>query len=236
MSDTLSRIEEKVADGESLSFEDGVALFETPDLLRVGQLANSVRERLHGDRTFYNRNLHLNSTNICEADCIFCSFARLKSGMPQAYAMSVPQALEWIRERFDPRMTEIHIVNGLNPDLPFDYYTGLLSAIREEFPTLHLKAFTAVEIHYFAEKFGMSYREVLERLREAGLGSLPGGGAEVFAPRARKKLCRDKVDADGWLQVHGEAHALGLKTNCTMLYGTIETVEERVDHLLRLRE
>lgn len=235
MTSQLDVIEKKVLSGEPLSAEDGALLFEEPDVLRIGMLANLVRERLHGDITYYNRNLHLNSTNICEADCLFCSFARLRTGMPNAYEMSIEQALTWIRERYVPGMTEIHIVNGLNPDLPFSYYTGLLAAIRGEFPALHIKAFTAVEIHYFAERFSMSYGDVLERLVEAGLGSLPGGGAEIFAPRVRKKICRDKVDAAGWLEVHRVAHRLGLKSNCTMLYGTVERPDERVDHLLRLR-
>ena len=233
---TLQSIEEKVRAEQPLSLEEGVFLFETPDLLAVGQLANLVRERLHGDVTYYNRNLHLNSTNVCEADCLFCSFARLKEGMPQAYTMSPEKALQWIDERYQIGMTEIHIVNGLNPNLTFEYYTDLLRLIRERYPALHIKAFTAVEIHYFAEKYSMSYEEVLRALMEAGLGSLPGGGAEMFAPRARKKLCRDKVDANGWLEVHKTAHRLGLKSNCTMLYGTIETLEERVDHLIRLRD
>lgn len=229
-------IEEKVKSGARLSATDGEFLFNYPDLLAVGQLANGVREKLHGDITYFNRNLHLNATNVCEADCLFCSFARLKSGMPQAYTMDVQTALQWITERYRPGMTEIHIVNGLNPDLSFSYYTDLLSAIREQFPALHIKAFTAVEIHYFAEKYGMSYEEVLRALIDAGLGSLPGGGAEVFAERVRKKICRDKVNARGWLEVHAVAHSLGLKSNCTMLYGTIERIDERVDHLLRLRE
>src|SRR5262249_44001459 len=136
----------------------------------------------------------------------------------------------------DAFVTEIHIVNGLNPDLPFDYYTGLLQAIKALRPDLHIKGFTAVEIHYFAEKYGMTYREVLEKLVAAGVGSLPGGGAEIFHPRARRKLCHDKVDADGWLEVHRVAHQMGLRSNCTMLFGSIETKEERVDHILRLRE
>ncbi len=233
---SLRTIAEKVVAESPLTLEEGVRLYEEPDLLAVGQLANFVRERLHGDVTYFNRNLHLNSTNVCEADCLFCSFARLKSGMPQAYTMSVDTALQWIRDRFQPGMTEVHIVNGLNPDLTFDYYTDLLRAIRREFPTLHIKAFTAVEIHYFAEKYGKSYEEVLEALVAAGLGSLPGGGAEMFAPRARKKLCRDKVDGDGWLAVHETAHAMGLHSNCTMLYGTVERLDERVDHLIRLRD
>lgn len=229
-------IEEKVREGVRLSADDGLRLFEEADLLWVGQLANTVRERLHGAITYYNKNLHLNSTNVCEADCLFCSFARLQKGMPEAYTMSVDEARHWIADRFQPGMTEIHIVNGLNPDLPFEYYLELLRMIRQEFPQLHIKAFTAVEIHYFADKFGLTYEQVLERLVEAGLGSLPGGGAEIFAPRARNKICRDKVSADGWLEVHRVAHDMGLKSNCTMLYGTIETLDERVDHLLRLRE
>lgn len=231
----LADIEAKVEQKRRLSLEDGVRLFCSNDLLALGRMANTVRERLHGDTTYYNNNLHLNSTNVCEADCIFCSFARLKSGMPSAYTMDREQAYTWIRERYTEGMTEIHIVNGLNPDLDFDYYLGLLRMIRDRFPKLHIKAFTAVEIHYFAEKFSMSYRQVLEELVAAGLGSLPGGGAEIFAARARKKLCRDKVDADGWLEVHRTAHKLGLRSNCTMLYGTIETPQERADHLLRLR-
>ena len=235
MNKDFKGIEEKILNSEPLNLEDGIFLYQHPDILRIGQLANSVRERLHGDVTYFNKNLHLNSTNVCEADCVFCSFARLEEGMPNAYTMSHAKALSWIKERYQPGMTEIHIVNGLNPDLPFDYYTGLLRLIANNFPYLHIKAFTAVEIHYFAEKFGMSYAQVLTELVAAGLGSLPGGGAEIFHPRARRKLCRDKVDAEGWLEVHRTAHNLGLKSNCTMLYGTIETLEERVDHLLRLR-
>jgi aminodeoxyfutalosine synthase len=231
----LTSIREKISNRIPLTFEDGVALFEHPNLLAVGSLANEVRENLHEDRTYYNRNLHLNATNVCEASCLFCSFARLKEGMPNAYTMGLDEARDWIRERYRPGMTEIHIVNGLHGQLRFEYYVDLLEMIRSEFPVLHIKAFTAVEIHYFAEKFSMSYEEVLVRLRTAGLGSLPGGGAEIFATRVRKKICRDKADADAWLDVHRVAHRLGFKSNCTMLYGTIEQVEERVDHLLRLR-
>jgi aminodeoxyfutalosine synthase len=232
---TWEHVVEKVAAQERLDFDDGRLLFSHPDLLAVGQLAHRVRQRLHGNITYYNRNLHLNVTNVCEADCLFCSFARLEEGMPSAYTMSHDQALAWIAQRYRPGMTEIHIVNGLNPKLPFRYYTDLLRIIRANYPALHLKAFTAVEIHYFAQKFGLSYHEVLEQLIEAGLGSLPGGGAEIFAPRVRRKYCPDKVDAAGWLEVHRVAHGLGLKSNCTMLYGSIERIEERVDHLLQLR-
>lgn len=232
---TFESIRDKIEAKERLTLEDGLFLFDHPDLLAVAQLAHSVRLRLHGTTTYYNWNLHLNSTNVCEASCLFCSFARLKTGMPQAYTMQIEDAQQWINERYRPGMTEIHIVNGLNPDLPFDYYPSLLRMIRREFPQLHIKAFTAVEIHYFAYKYGMSYGEVLELLRDAGLGSLPGGGAEIFADRVRQKICRDKASADEWLSVHRSAHNMGLKSNCTMLYGTIETAEERVDHMLRLR-
>ena len=232
---TFESIEAKVAHGMRLSAEEGYFLFAYPDLLAVARLAHSVRTRLHGKTTFYNWNLHLNSTNVCEADCLFCSFSRLKTGEPKAYTMSIEDAEKWIRTRYKPGMTEIHIVNGLNPDLDFDYYPNLLRMIRKEFPELHIKAFTAVEIHYFAQKYSMTYEAVLKHLMEAGLGSLPGGGAEIFADRVRKKICRDKASADEWLDVHRVAHKLGLKSNCTMLYGTIETAEERVDHLIRLR-
>jgi aminodeoxyfutalosine synthase len=232
---SLRQIEEKVGAGERLDFDDGLRLCGDSDLLAVGQLANRVRERLHGNATYYNRNLHLNVTNVCQADCPFCSFARLEEGMPRAYTMSHAEALQWIEARYQPGMTEIHIVNGLHPRLPLEYYTELLRQIRNRFPALHLKAFTAVEIHFFAEKFGLSYDEVLKRLIACGLGSLPGGGAEIFAERVRLKICRDKVDAAGWLEVHRAAHRLGLKSNCTMLYGTVERTAERVDHLLRLR-
>ena len=233
---SFALVSEKVLNQQPLTLEDGVVLYNHPNLLDVGQLANTVREKLHGDITYFNWNLHLNSTNVCEASCLFCSFARLEMGMPKAYTMSIDDARTWIEKRYHPGMTDIHIVNGLNPHLAFEYYENLLRMIRESFPELHIKAFTAVEIHYFAEKFGFSYETVLKKLIAAGLGSLPGGGAEIFSDRVRKKICRDKVDADGWLNVHRTAHQLGLRTNCTMLYGTIETIEERVDHLIRLRD
>jgi aminodeoxyfutalosine synthase len=233
----FAAIRDKVRAGEPLSLEDGVALYGHPNLLEVGALANEVRERLHGDRTFFNRNLHINATNVCEASCMFCSFARLQPGDKGAYTMSHEEAWGKLRARVaaaDP-ITEIHIVNGLHPGLPFDYYTELLAGLKRIQPSIHLKAFTAVEIFYFAKKFGMPIADVIGQLRAAGLDSLPGGGAEIFAPRVRRKICDDKCTADEWLEVHRVAHQLGLRSNCTMLYGTIETPEERVDHLLRLR-
>jgi aminodeoxyfutalosine synthase len=237
MTNVLSRIRDKVRDGEPLSLEDGVALFEHRNLLEVGALANDVRERLHGDRTYFNRNLHINATNVCEASCRFCSFARLEEGNAGAYTMSHAEAWGKLQARLDAKdpITEIHIVNGLHPGLAFDYYTELLAGLKRMQPSIHLKAFTAVELHYFAKKYGMTYAEVITRLRAAGLDSIPGGGAEIFAGRVRKKICDDKCTGDEWLEVHRTAHRLGLRSNCTMLYGTIETLEERVDHMLQLR-
>lgn len=236
MDSFLRSIEEKLNSSVPITFEEGCKLNEHPNLLEIAAIANRYRERLHGNLTYYNWNLHLNTTNVCEADCLFCSFARIEIGMPQAYSMDIEQAYQWIKQRYRPGMTEIHIVNGLAPHLEFGYYESLLRMIRREFPELHIKAFTAVEIHYFSKLFGMTYEQVLKSLMEAGLGSLPGGGAEVFSARVRKKICRDKATAEEWLEVHRVAHSLGLKTNCTMLYGTIEKPEERVDHLIRLRD
>jgi aminodeoxyfutalosine synthase len=235
MSALTDRIARKLDDHQRLTFDDGVALFHERDFNALGALANRVREERHGDRTYFNVNMHLNATNVCVADCMFCSFARLQEGMPGAYTMTLDEALAKVAAR-PADMTEIHIVNGLHPGLPFSYYTDLLRAIRALRPQLHIKAFTAVEIHWFAQHYQMTWEAVLRALVDAGLGSLPGGGAEVFAQRVRQRICADKVGADDWLKIHGLAHEMGLRTNCTMLYGHIETVEERVDHLVRLRE
>jgi aminodeoxyfutalosine synthase len=234
MSAFLDSVARKIDRQERLTFDDGVRLMKEHDVGAVGVLANRVRERRHGDRTYFNVNTHLNATNVCVADCHFCSFARLQEGMPGAYTMTVDEALAKLRAR-PADLTEIHIVNGLHPGLPFAYYEELVRAIKRERPRLHIKAFTAVEIEFFAQKYEMSVEDVLARLVAAGLGSLPGGGAEVFAERVRRKICADKVDADGWLRIHRTAHRMGLRSNCTLLYGHIETVEERVDHLMRLR-
>ncbi|MCR9163561.1 MAG: aminofutalosine synthase MqnE [Nannocystaceae bacterium] len=231
----FSTITSKVRDRVPLDLEDGVFLYHYPDLLALGSLANEVREDRHGDKTFFNINFHINPTNVCVANCRFCSFARLEPGMPNAYTMSLEEIRGKLVERKDQPVTEIHIVSGLHHDQPFEWYLDTLRVLKKEKPSIHLKAFTAVEIHYFSEKYGMTYAEVLKALMEAGLGSMPGGGAEIFHPRARKKLCDDKATAEQWLEVHRTAHNLGLRTNCTMLYGTIETIEERVDHMLRLR-
>jgi len=232
----LTDIADKVHRAERLTADDAARLFATPDLTALGALANLVRERKHGDLTYFNRNLHINATNVCEASCIFCSFSRLKTGDEQAYTMTLRQAVGRLEALRDTFVTEVHTVNGLNPDLPFSYYTDFLRALKAERPDLHIKGFTAVEIFYYAKKYDMTYTQIIEALVDAGLDSLPGGGAEIFHPRARRKLCHDKVDADGWIEIHRVAHGLGLRTNCTMLFGSIETLHERIDHMARLRD
>ncbi|MEZ5418603.1 MAG: aminofutalosine synthase MqnE [Vicinamibacterales bacterium] len=231
----LADIADMVEARQRLTFDEGVRLFETPDLLALGWLANRERERRHGARTYFNHNLRLEATNVCEASCLFCSFARLKEGMPGAHTASVEQILDRLRARAGEPLTEVHMVNGLHPDLPFSYYTDLLRGLKGVRPGIHLKCFTAVEIAFFADHYGKTDRQVLEELREAGLDSLPGGGAEIFAPRVRRKISYDKCDGDRYIAVHRTAHALGMRTNMTMLYGHIETLAERVDHLLQVR-
>ena len=234
---TFGAISEKVSAGLPLSFDDGVALFREPDLLKLGALANQVRGQRHGDRTTFNRNLHINPTNLCVAGCKLCSFSRHSPEQPGAYTLSLSQAWDKLKARLDAGdpVTEVHVVGGLNEALPFDYYVELLAGLKRLQPALHIKAFSAVEIFHFHKLFQLAVREVLQRLMAAGLGSLPGGGAEIFASRVRQRICPNKCNAEEWLQVHRTAHQMGLRSNCTMLYGTIETVEERVDHLLRLR-
>src|SRR5687768_13656986 len=231
----LSDIRGKLDAGERLSFDDGVRLFECPDLLALGWLANREREKLHGGRTYYNFNIRLEATNVCVASCLFCSFARLRPGDADSYTMSLEQAWDKLRQRADQPLTEIHVVNGLHPDLPFDYYLEMLRGFKRIRPGIHLKCFTAVEIAFFADLYRMTDEQVLRALQDAGLDSLPGGGAEVFAERVRQKICHDKCGTDRYLEIHRLAHGLGMRSNITMLYGHIETFEERVDHMLRTR-
>ena len=232
----LGDIADKLDSGERLSFDDGVRLFECPDLLALGWLANREREKRHGGRTYYNFNIRLEATNVCVASCLFCSFARLRPGDTGSYTMSLEQAWDKLRERAHQPLTEIHVVNGLHPDLPFDYYLEMLRGFKRIRPGIHLKCFTAVEIAFFADLYKISDEEVLRDLQAAGLDSLPGGGAEIFAERVRRKICHDKCGADRYLAIHKLAHGLGMRTNVTMLYGHIETKEERVDHMIRARD
>ena len=231
----LKPIADKVAAGARLSFEDGVALFRSPDLLAVGAMANRVRERLHGNVCYFNVNRHINPTNVCVAHCALCAFGR-DPGAPGSYTMSVEEVVETAGKDWTEAVTEFHIVGGLHPDLPFDYYLDLLRALKQAYPSVHLKAFTMVEIHYFSRLTKLTVGEVLTQLKDAGMDSCPGGGAEIFHPRARRIICDHKISGTMWLSAARQAHELGIKTNCTMLYGHIETVEERVDHLVRLRE
>ena len=231
----LESIRQKVRQGERLSFDDGLALFHEPDLLAVGQLAYEVRVKRHGARTYFYRNMRVEVTNVCVASCLFCSFAKLEAHMPGAHTMSLEEAWKHLEDRKDDPPTEVHVVNGLHPGLPFSYYEELLKGFKRIDPNVHLKCFTGVEIHFFAQHYKMTVPEVLERLRAAGLGSLPGGGAEIFDEDVRKRISHDKANADEYLEVHRVAHSMGMRSNVTMLYGHIETFAHRVDHILRVR-
>jgi aminodeoxyfutalosine synthase len=231
----LGDIADKLDAGERLTLDDGVRLFECPDLLALGWLANREREKRHGGRTYYNFNIRLEATNVCVASCLFCSFARLKPGDPGSYTMSLEQTWDKLRERAHQPLTEIHVVNGLHPDLPFEYYTEMLRGFKRIRPGIHLKCFTAVEIAFFADLYAMTDEQILRELQAAGLDSLPGGGAEIFGERVRRKICHDKCGTERYLEIHKTAHRLGMRSNVTMLYGHIETKEERVDHMLRAR-
>ena len=235
---SLAAVAGKLRDGEPLSFADGVYLFAHPSLAELGRLANQVRERLHGGRAYFNRNLHINPTNICVSACKLCSFSRRRATDVGAYVLSIEQAVAKLRARLDAgdQVAEVHIVGGLHDQLSFDYFTGLVAALKAAAPGITVKGFSAVEIFFFHRRYGMTIAEVLGRLRQVGLDSLPGGGAEIFAARVRQAICPNKCGADEWLEVHRCAHRLGIKSNATMLFGTIETLAERVDHLLRLRD
>jgi aminodeoxyfutalosine synthase len=230
----LAPIVDKVMAGEWLSAEDGLTLHQTRDLHGMGRLANYVRDSLHGKQTFYNRNRHINYTNVCALSCKFCSFYR-KRGEEGAYEMPIEQVIETAQKAADSGATEVHIVGGLHPWLKFDYNLDMMRGIRRECPQLHIKAFTAIEIIHLSRIARLSIAEVLTELREAGLGSLPGGGAEIFDDRVHDEVFKGKVREDRWFEVHRTAHSLGIYTNATMLYGHVETPAERVGHLIKLR-
>jgi aminodeoxyfutalosine synthase len=231
----LRPIAGKVIANEPLSLEDGLALYASRDLHGIGRLANLVRERLHGDRVYYNRNRHINYTNVCALSCKFCSFYR-KRGEEGAYEMPVEQVVATAKQASDAGATEVHIVGGLHPWLKFDYYLDMLRGIRAECPALHVKAFTAIEIIHFSRIARMPVRDVLIALKGAGLGSLPGGGAEIFDDRVHDEVFKGKVRADRWFDVHRTAHDLGIYSNATMLYGHVESVAERVRHMIALKQ
>lgn len=231
----LKRIEEKVAGGERLSFEDGVALFATNELLRIGRMAAQVNEKKNGDRVYFINNRHINQTNICECRCKFCAFSR-DEGDVDAYALGLDEIMEKAVDSLDKGITEIHIVGGLYKGMSYEFYLEMLRKLKETLPDIHVQAFTAVEVDYFAESTGKGLEKVIAEMKEAGLGSLPGGGAEVFSPRVRGEVCPSKISGERWIEVMRAVHEAGLKSNATMLYGHIETIEERVEHLLELRK
>ncbi|MCE9527660.1 MAG: aminofutalosine synthase MqnE [Planctomycetales bacterium] len=233
---SLSSIREKVLVGERLSLEDGLVLYDpATSLQEVGVLANIVRERINGNKAYYNINTHLNPTNVCVYRCTFCAFrADLRS--EKGYVMSDEQILARGQEAVDNGCTEMHIVGGLHHVKDYDWYVNVLRILHNAYPDLHLKGWTGVEINWFEFLTKKSVRQILQELMEAGLGSMPGGGAEIFHPEVRSKICEHKADAHNWLDIHRTAHELGLKTNCTMLYGHIENAYHRIDHLIRLRE
>src|SRR5947209_1453171 len=230
----LVPIYDKVTTGKRLDTADALALYRTGDILAVGWMANLVRERMHGDKTYFNVNRHINPTNVCVAACRLCAFGRKKDA-PGAYTMALDEAFQTAASGDSEAVTEFHIVGGLHPDLPFQYYLDLIAGLKERFPQVHLKALTMVEIAFLAKRAKLSVADTLLQLKQAGLDSLPGGGAEIFNERVRRVICDHKIDGDQWLDTARTAHKIGLKSNATMLYGHIENEEDRADHLVRLR-
>jgi aminodeoxyfutalosine synthase len=231
----LKEIEKKVKSGERISKEEGLYLFNEGELAYVGMLANIVRERLNSDRVYFNRNFHIEPTNICIHNCLFCSYRR-RVNQADAWEMDKEEMLGKIQAHLAKDATEVHIVGGVHPQRGLDYYEDLLSTIKSSFPNLHIKAFTAVELDFMIRKSGLSYSSGLLRLKKAGLESIPGGGAEIFDEDLRKKICPDKTGSKTWLEIHGEAHKLGIHSNATILYGHMESYSQRIDHMTRLRD
>ncbi len=229
-------IYEKVEQGVRITDEDALRLYHTNDLYVLGAMANLAREKKNGNTTYYNINRHIDYTNVCATTCKFCAFSRFE-GEEGAFEFTHQQIAQKAREAFEKEgITELHIVGGLHPTYEFEWYEQMLRLLKKTVPGVHLKCFTAVEINFFADKYNLSYEEVLKRLKAAGLDSMPGGGAEIFHPEVREQICPGKATADQWVEVHRTAHRLGLKTNATMLYGHMEKYEHRVDHMRRLRE
>ncbi|MBN9485473.1 MAG: aminofutalosine synthase MqnE [Bacteroidetes bacterium 43-93] len=231
----LQAIAEKVINKQRLTDEEGVLLFEKGELGFVGALANHVRERMHGDKVYFNRNFHIEPTNVCVFTCNFCSYSRQYKHRDEGWELSIEQMLDIVRKYDGQPVTEVHIVGGVHPKMNLEFFCELISKIRAHRPDLHIKGFTAVELDYMFRKAKLTVEEGMQKLKDAGLQSMPGGGAEIFHPEVREQICADKVDADGWLLIHETAHKLGMHTNATMLYGHIENYAHRVDHMSRLR-
>lgn len=231
----LLTIAEKVREQQRLTEEEGVLLFEKGEPGFVGALANHVRESLHGNKVYFNRNFHIEPTNVCVFTCNFCSYSRQYKHRDEGWELSQEQMLDIVKRYDGQPVTEVHIVGGVHPKMNLEFFCELISKIKQHRPELHIKGFTAVELDYMFRKAKLTVEEGLQRMKDAGLQSLPGGGAEIFASEIREQICADKVDADGWLKIHETAHNLGMHTNATMLYGHIESYYHRVDHMSRLR-
>ncbi|WP_100405302.1 aminofutalosine synthase MqnE [Bacillus solitudinis] len=231
----LQEIAKKVQTGERLTIEDGLYLYQSPDLLGIAQLANQVNMKKNGDNVYFIENMYINPTNVCEANCGFCGFKR-KPGEEGAYTMDSEALLQYVKDRWNDNIREFHIVGGHNPEVPFDYYLNTIRTLKEHYPHVTIKAYTGAEIEFFSRISGLSMKEVLQELIKAGLDTLPGGGAEILTERYRAKMSPDKASTDQWLEAHELAHGLGLKTHATMLYGSIEMLEERLIHMDRLRQ
>jgi aminodeoxyfutalosine synthase len=232
----LQIIAEKIFNKERISDDDALLLFEKGSLSFLGTLANYIREDLHGDKTYFNRNFHIEPTNVCVFACKFCSYSRLYAHRDEGWELSMQQMLDIVKSYDDKPITEVHIVGGVHPKMNLDFFCELLQKIKQHRPGLHIKGFTAVELDYMFRKAKLSVEEGMKKMHDAGLDSLPGGGAEIFHPEIRVQICDDKVDAAGWLHIHEAAHNLGMHTNATMLYGHIEKYSHRIDHMRRLRE
>ena len=232
----LKGIAQKVKEGSRITDADGMVLFNKADLPFVGALANFIREKLHGDKTYFNRNFHIEPTNVCVFSCKFCSYSKLYAQKEEGWELSIDQMLDIVKSYDGKPITEVHIVGGVHPKMNLDYFIELIQKIHAHRPDLHVKGFTAVELDYMFRKAKLSVAEGMQKLKDAGLQSLPGGGAEIFHEEIRSEIAGDKVSGEGWLQIHEAAHALGMHSNATMLYGHIEKYEHRIDHMRRLRE
>ena len=232
----LFPIIDKVLNGKRLSFEDGLKLFESSDILTIGSLANYITEKKNGKYAYFVINRQLNPTNVCVLDCKFCAFATIDKNDPKAYEMNYEEIINKVSYAVKEGASEVHIVGGLHPDWSFEDYLNIVSIIKRNFPDIHIKAFTAVEIDYFSKLSGLDYKEVLQKLKEAGLGSLPGGGAEIFSPEVRRIIAPKKIGWKKYLEIHKTAHRLGLHSTTTMLYGHVESYKDRVDHILKIRD
>jgi len=236
LSKPLLTIAQKVKDNERITFEEGVYLYEHAELGYLGVLANYIREQKHGDKTYFNRNFHLEPTNLCVYDCKFCSYSRLIKQKEEGWALTMEEMLAIVKKYDNEPVTEVHIVGGVLPQYDVEFYSSLFTAIKKHRPALHVKALTPVEYHYIFKKAKIDYATGMKLMKDAGLESIPGGGAEIFAPEIREQIAKDKCTADQWLAIHEEWHKLGMRSNATMLYGHIERFEHRVDHMERLRQ